>query len=94
MNQSNLDRSLSPTESKMVKQMLWMGDDQNVIASFMNICQARVSRISRGILEVDTEWPNGEIGPMDEERRTLITSQKRRNARRVGMGLKPNPLDL
>lgn len=94
MNQSILDRSLSPTEAKMVKKMLWEGDNQSVIAGFMSIPQARVSRISLGRLEADIEWPNGSVGPMDSERRALITSQKRRNARRSAMGLQPNPLDL
>ena len=94
LNQSILDRSLSPTEAKMVKKMLWEGDNQSVIAGFMSITQARVSRISLGRLEADIEWPNGSVGPMDSERRVLITSQKRRNARRMGLGLPQRELEL
>ena len=94
MNPSNYNRPLGGEEAALIKKMLWEGGHQSTIADTLSVSQSRVSRISTGRLEADASWPNGDQGGFPDKRKALILGQKRRNSRRVAVGLQPIPLDI
>ena len=85
---------LTLDDATLIKRYLWDGIEQKVIAENMGISQSTVSRIRRGSMWPNAEWPDKSTGEMPlMQFQALSPMKKVRELTGGGRPLTP-PLDI
>lgn len=71
-----------PEEQRAIKEKLWNGTIQRVVAEEANLALPTIQSIIRGSIWYNVPWPDGSVGPMTDERRREISLIRYVNTRK------------